>query len=144
MFTVAEVMTANPYTVRRTDTLGDVVNLMTDKHIRHVPVVDDDGALDGLVTHRDILAATGARLRDLRSASETSRIAVADIMNSRVKSTSPETELRAAARFLESHKYGCLPVVDKGRLVGIITDTDFVGVAINLLEQFEMMDPGGE
>lgn len=144
MYTVAEIMTSNPYTVRGSDTLGDVVNLMTDRHIRHVPVVDGNGALVGLVTHRDILAATGARLRELRTAEETSRISVAEIMNSRVHSTSPTTELRAAARFLEAHKYGCLPVVEDGRLVGIITDTDFVAVAINLLEQFEMMDPVGE
>jgi len=141
MFTVAEVMTTDPWTVGRDDTLGDVVALMTEKHIRHVPVVDDDGGLAGLVTHRDVLAATGARLRELVSAVETSRVPVAESMNRHVESTAPDTDLRAAARYLESHKYGCLPVVRDGRLVGIVTSTDFVAVAINLLEQFEMMEP---
>ena len=46
--------------------------------------------------------------------------------------------LRQAALFLEKHRIGCLPGVTKGELKGIITDTDFVGVAINLLEQLEM------
>ena len=46
-----------------------------------------------------------------------------------------------AARFLEKHKIGCLPVLDDGKLVGIITDTDFVAVAINLLEQLEETEP---
>jgi CBS domain-containing protein len=49
--------------------------------------------------------------------------------------------LRQAALFLEKHRIGCLPVVTDGDLRGIITDTDFVGVAINLLEQMEDTDP---
>jgi CBS domain-containing protein len=49
--------------------------------------------------------------------------------------------LRHAALFLEKHKIGCLPVLDDDKLVGIITDTDFVAVAINLLEQLEETEP---
>ncbi len=142
MFTVAEVMTAEPSVVRESDTLDDVVKLMAEKHIRHVPVTDGDGRLTGLVTHRDVLAATGARLRELLDTEKPRQISVAEMMNRRVETVSPLTELRAAARFLEARKYGCLPVVEGDRLVGIITDTDFVGVAINLLEQFEMMEMG--
>ena len=140
MFTVAEVMTTQPSSVHESDTLDDVVRLMSEKHIRHVPVTDGDGRLTGLVTHRDVLAATGSRLHDLLNAEQTRHVHVSDMMNRHVETTSPATELRAAARFLEAHKYGCLPVVEGDRLVGIITDTDFVAVAINLLEQLEMME----
>ena len=49
--------------------------------------------------------------------------------------------LRQAALFIEKHKIGCLPVMDDEQLVGIITDTDFVAVAINLLEQLEETEP---
>jgi CBS domain-containing protein len=49
--------------------------------------------------------------------------------------------LRHAALFLEKHSIGCLPVLDGEKLVGIITDTDFVAVAINLLEQIEETEP---
>ena len=49
--------------------------------------------------------------------------------------------LRHAALFLEKHQIGCLPVLDDEKLVGIITDTDFVAVAINLLEQIEETEP---
>ena len=52
--------------------------------------------------------------------------------------------LRQAALFLEKHRIGCLPVTSKGKLRGIITDTDFVGVAINLLEQIEETEPVDE
>ena len=51
------------------------------------------------------------------------------------------TSLRQAALFLEQHRIGCLPVMSNGNLKGIITDTDFVGVAINLLEQIEETEP---
>ena len=49
--------------------------------------------------------------------------------------------LRQAALFLEKHRIGCLPVMTEGKLTGIITDTDFVAVAINLLEQIEETEP---
>ena len=49
--------------------------------------------------------------------------------------------LRQAALRLQEYRYGCLPVVAKGKLIGIITDSDFVAVAINLLEQLEDTEP---
>jgi predicted transcriptional regulator len=52
--------------------------------------------------------------------------------------------LRQAAMFIEKHKIGCLPIVTRGELRGIITDTDFVGVAINLLELAEETEPDEE
>ena len=52
--------------------------------------------------------------------------------------------LRQAALFLEKHHIGCLPVVTDGKLKGIITDTDFVAIAINLLEQLEETEPADE
>ena len=52
--------------------------------------------------------------------------------------------LRQAALFLEKHKIGCLPVLEDDMLVGIITETDFVAVAINLLEQLEETEPFDE
>ena len=52
-----------------------------------------------------------------------------------------KASLRQAALFIEKHHIGCLPVVVDGKLRGIITDTDFVGVAINLLEQLEESEP---
>jgi CBS domain-containing protein len=52
-----------------------------------------------------------------------------------------QMNLREAALRLQAHRYGCLPVVSRGKLIGIITDSDFVAVAINLLEQLELTDP---
>jgi CBS domain-containing protein len=66
---------------------------------------------------------------------------VQDVMVTKIATVESSASLRQAALFLEDRRIGCLPVVDDGKLVGIITDTDFVGVAINLLEQLEEEEP---
>ena len=58
-------------------------------------------------------------------------------MTTDVATVNENAGLREAALFLEKHRFGCLPVVTNGVLRGIVTDTDFVGVAINLLEQMQ-------
>ncbi|MDH3338783.1 MAG: CBS domain-containing protein, partial [Gammaproteobacteria bacterium] len=68
-------------------------------------------------------------------------ILVKDVMVTDLATVDEHASLRQAALFLEKHKIGCLPVVTDGKLRGIITDTDFVGVAINLLEQIEDTEP---
>jgi CBS domain-containing protein len=62
-------------------------------------------------------------------------------MVTEVATVDRNASLRQAALFLEKHRIGCLPVVDEGKLCGIITETDFVAVAINLLEQIEDTEP---
>ena len=61
-----------------------------------------------------------------------------------VATVDEHASLRQAALFLEKHRIGCLPVVTDGRLKGIITETDFVAVAVNLLEQIEENEPVDE
>ncbi len=58
-----------------------------------------------------------------------------------VATVAVHASLRHAALFIEKHKIGCLPVMNDDQLVGIITDTDFVAVAINLLETIEETEP---
>ena len=71
-------------------------------------------------------------------------IGIEDAMVTDVATVDINASLRHAALFLEKHKIGCLPVLDDGKLAGIITDTDFVAVAINLLELAEETEPDEE
>ncbi len=114
---------------------------MTERHIRHIPITDNDGHVLGLVTQRDILAATepGFKVQTKGISCELD-IKLADIMIRDVSVIHREDSLRQAALYIQSHKYGCLPVVSDDRLVGIITDSDFIDIAINLLEQAEIME----
>ncbi len=134
MITIDEIMTTNPYTLSETDSLEDARQLMTEKNIRHIPITDQDNKLQGLVTQRDILQATGP------GAVQHDQIKLAEIMIKHVSVIHTSDSLRQAALFLQSHKYGCLPVVGDDGLVGIITDSDFITIAINLLEQVELAE----
>jgi len=141
LITVEEFMTSEPCTLRETDSINDAREIMTEKHIRHIPITDNDNRVLGLVTQRDILAATKpGSMIEAEGASHAggADIRLSDIMIRNVSVISETDSLRKAAMYLQSHKYGCLPVMADGRLVGIITDSDFIAIAINLIEQAEL------
>lgn len=140
MFSIEAIMSTNLITVTPSATLAEARALMQDNRIHHIPVVDDE-QLVGLVTLTNVLAATDSFLRDDQSRIHANEIGIGDAMVHDVATVDINASLRHAALFLEKHQIGCLPVLDDGKLVGIITDTDFVAVAINLLEQIEETEP---
>jgi CBS domain-containing membrane protein len=143
MLTVAEIMTRQPFTLGPDDTVESARQMMAQHHIRHIPVVNDSGILVGLITQRDVLAAQDSTVLN-PAADESSRdryVAISAVMTTPVQTTDESASLRGTALHLLEHKLGCLPVVSDGKLVGIITDSDFVTVAINLMEQLELSEP---
>jgi len=139
-FSIAEIMTTELETLGVDDSLETARDMMSQRGFRHIPIVDDTGALAGLVTQSDVLAASAPNIGGVadRSAAD---VRIGEFMTRDVATVDERAELRDAALFLQKHKYGCLPVVTDGRLRGIVTDSDFVGVAINLLEQLELSEP---
>ncbi len=135
MITIDELMTPEPYSLTSEHTLEDARLMMTDKNIRHIPITDKDNHLVGLVTQRDVLEAT-----EPGSGRASKDILLSDIMISNVSVIHQTSSVRQAGLFLQQHKYGCLPVVADDKLVGIITDSDFITVAINLIEQIELSE----
>ena len=143
MLSVAEIMTREPYTLGPDNTLADARKLMAEHHIRHVPVVSGDGNLVGLVSQRDVLAAEDSTvlMQPGDPESKEAYVALSTIMTSPVQTVDENAGLRGTAMHLQSNKMGCLPVMRDGRLVGIITDSDFVAIAVNLMEQLEAGEP---
>lgn len=137
MFTIEAIMSIDLVTVSPSASLAEARNLMHEHRIHHLPVVDPDNHLVGLITLTDLLAATDSKLRDEVSRIHATDISISDVMVTDVITVDARASLRQAALFIEKHKIGCLPVVSNGNLQGIITDTDFVAVAINLLEMLE-------
>lgn len=144
MFSLEVIMTTDLITTTPDATLADARFKMSRNRIRHLPVVDDAGNLVGLLTQSDVLASTDSILRDMENRIHARDVMVHDVMVTKIATVESSASLRQAALFLEDRRIGCLPVVDDGKLVGIITDTDFVGVAINLLEQLEEEEPPDE
>ncbi|MBT8101802.1 MAG: CBS domain-containing protein [Gammaproteobacteria bacterium] len=140
MFSIEAIMSTNLITVPPSATLAEARTLMHENRIHHIPVLDDE-RLVGLITLTNVLAATDSFLRDPKNRIHANEIVIEDAMVTDVATVDIDASLRQAALFLEKHKIGCLPVMDDKKLVGIITDTDFVAVAINLLEQLEETEP---
>lgn len=142
MLTVAEIMTREPYTLGPDDTLAAARQLLAEHHIRHIPIVSAEGTLIGVVSQRDVLAAGDTTVLPREaSGSRENYVALSTIMTTPVQTVDESASLRGTALHLQKHKVGCLPVLRKGKLVGIITDSDFVTIAINLMEQLEAQEP---
>jgi CBS domain-containing membrane protein len=141
MMSLDMIMSTDLKTIAPGSDLATARSIMHDNRIHHLPVVDENNKLVGLLTLTNLLAATDSSLRDTDSRMHAAEIAVEDIMITDVATVDEHASLRKAAMFLEKHRIGCLPVVTDGELHGIITDTDFVGVAINLLELIEESEP---
>lgn len=141
MITVEEIMSVSVRTLGPKNSLADAKQLMAKSSIHHIPVINDAGEVIGLVSHRDVLAASESSLEDNGTTQNASDVPIEQFMTSGVTTIDGRAGLREAALFLQKHRYGCLPVVTDGQLKGIITDSDFVAVAIDLLEQVEASEP---
>jgi CBS domain-containing membrane protein len=129
---VRDVMTADPTTLKRNDKLTLADDIMRLGRVRHLPVVDDDDqTVVGIVTQRDLFRdalaqALGYGKHAQRKLLDT--LSVKDVMATEVVTASPEASLVEAAKILTERKIGCLPVVENGKLVGILTEGDFVAL----------------
>ncbi len=141
MLSVADIMTREPYTLGPDNSLTDARDLMAQHHVRHVPVVSSDGTIVGLVSHRDVLAASDSSVLGDGGPGKEGYVALSSIMTSPVKTIDERDSLRGTAIRLQKERIGCLPVTREGNLVGIISDSDFVAVAIHLMEQLELAEP---
>lgn len=129
---VGDVMSREPRTLGRNDRLQVADDLMRTVRCRHLPVLDDRGRLAGIVSQRDLFQSAllralgyGSRARD----QVLSSVVVKEVMTEPVVTTAPETTLADAARIMSDRKIGSLPVVERGALVGILTEGDFVRIA---------------
>jgi CBS domain-containing protein/gamma-glutamylcysteine synthetase len=128
--TVGQFMTTDLFTVRPDDLVDFAASVMTWRHIRHVPVEDNEGRLVGLVSHRDLLRLLGYGLHDRGDP-----VAVREIMKTDPVTVSPDTPTLEAIEVMRERGVGCLPVVERGTLVGIVTAQDFLDASARLFEQ---------
>ncbi|MFK5987011.1 MAG: CBS domain-containing protein [Pseudomonadota bacterium] len=144
MIKVKEIMTENVISLSATDRLSKASDLMSEKKIRHIPIVNDNQQLIGLITQYDVLKATSSCFDANINKLEETNILISTIMQTKLRTIYPDDGLKTAGLIMEKYKFGCVPVVSNGKLVGIITDTDFVGVAINLIEQMDYLEEAQE
>jgi CBS domain-containing protein len=128
---VKQLMTTNPVTIDEHASCREAVAVMCRQRIRHLPVVDRRGLLCGIVTDRDLrhylfTPDVYRAIGTVRVAELLTGVPVHRVMSQPVVSVTPEENLEDAAQRMRAGKLGSLPVVESGRIVGIVTETDLL------------------
>lgn len=134
---VKDLMQTDIATLRTNDSLDVAEDIMGMGRFRHLPVVQADGRLVGIVSQRDLLRASVSSLLKVSAHKQQQwlgKIAVRDVMSKNVMAVEADTEIEDALGLLLAEKIGCLPVVEKKKLVGILTDTDLLEYLQRLLQ----------
>lgn len=125
---VEQFMTTNLFTVEPDDAVDLVSHIMSTERVRYVVVEDKEHRLVGLISNR-------ALLRFLSAGGNTRDAAVSELMKKDVMSVQPQTQTLEAIHLMRKHRVGCLPVVQDGKLVGVLTEEEFLRIAGDLLEE---------
>ncbi len=129
MLTISDLMTVNPNSVTPDISLREVVEMMKVEGCRQLPVTDGHGNLLGIVTDRDVRLAMNSPIvlhNRWQDEELLDRVTASSCMTPNPLKVSPSTPAYRAAEMLSAYKFGALPVVDRGKLVGIVTVTDFL------------------
>lgn len=124
---VEQVMSSRLFTVGPDDVVDLAASLMDWKHIRHIPV-EENGQLVGLLSSR-------ALLRIIADGGSEKTVAVRDVMRTEVVTIGPEETPLRAIDLMKEHSLGVLPVVQDGKLIGIVSERDFLTIAGRVLKE---------
>jgi CBS domain-containing protein len=133
--TMRELMSGGLITVGRETPILEARDLMVKERIRHVLVTDTGGVLLGIVTDRDIrlnLPSQATSLSVWEINHLLTKLTIGQVMTQSVITVGPDRPARDGARVMLDHKIGALPVLDDGRLVGIVTETDIARAFLHM------------
>jgi acetoin utilization protein AcuB len=133
---VGDIMTSEVLTLKADDPVRTAAELAETKGLRRFPVVDSQGALIGILTDRDLKNASASSIVLTQKKSHDFLLdstKVETLMTAAPRTVTPDTAVEDAARIILEMKVGGLPVVDGGRLVGIVTETDLINALLELL-----------
>lgn len=131
---VSEWMTRKVFSVKPDNSISEVVRMIKEKRIKHIPVAEQ-GRLKGIVSDRDIKdycpsKATSLDMYELHYLLE--KTSVREVMKTKVFTTAPVIPIEEAAMVLFDNNIGCLPVIENGKLAGIISDRDIFRALIDI------------
>ena len=128
--TVSKIMATDVVALDRNASLGSAKDIMDQRRLRHFPVVEN-GNVVGVVSQRDVFRASLASMLGYNERTEKAfldNLSIKGIMSDPPITVTADTGISEAARLMVEKKVGCLPVVDGKRLIGLVTDTDFLKV----------------
>jgi len=131
---IQKIMRSPVHTVGRSDRVVDVLRVMQEKDIRHAPVLEAGGQVVGVISDRDIREVIIDAGADPDREWVPESALVEDVMSGDPIVVTPLEDLQQGLQILESGKISCLPVVDHGKLVGIVTNNDMLRAFIKVLD----------
>lgn len=132
---VSKIMSENPVTLAPHQSLNEAENLFKDYHIRHIPIVED-GQLIGVLSRSDLLKVSSPEFDEEENRIESivfNQFTIPQVMTKHPVTVTADTTIQETARILALQSFNALPVLDKGKLIGIVTSTDLIGY---LLDQY--------
>jgi len=134
---IKENMQKNPITITPEASFYEARAIIRDKGIRHLPVVDKNHRLVGLITDRDIREAapsdaTSLSIHELHYLLGKLKVSAFMTPKSKLITITPETIIEKAVQLMHDHKIGCLPILEGENFIGIITETDVLGLFVDL------------
>ncbi|WP_066292229.1 acetoin utilization AcuB family protein [Bacillus sp. FJAT-29937] len=129
---VEEIMRTEVVTLTENDSIAKAIKLMNEKKIRHLPIIDENQRLIGLVTDRDIRDATPSILFDTEKYKELLQNPLKMIMKTDIITGHPLDFVEEVSAILYEHRIGCFPILKEDKLVGIVTETDLLRTLVEL------------
>ena len=132
---VRDLMETDVVTLEQDETLDLADQIMRLGRIRHMPVISN-GRLVGMLSQRDLFRASISSVLHLRGAAETEWLAKIDVreaMTRPVTTIAPDASIREAVELMLETKVGCLPVVDAGKIIGLLSESDCLRYLARLL-----------
>jgi CBS domain-containing protein len=126
---VGAVMTKNPVTIKAGDSLLMATRVLKEKGFKHLPVLDESGAVVGVVTDRDLKRASASDATTLEVHELLyllDKVKIEQVMNRKPQTVKVTDDVQDAAKLMVERKIGCLPVLEGGKLVGIVTKDDLL------------------
>ncbi|WP_342567894.1 acetoin utilization AcuB family protein [Psychrobacillus sp. FSL K6-4046] len=128
---VEEIMNTSVPTLTPSHTINDALKVLKEKRIRHIPIVNEEREVLGVVTDRDLKEATPSSLQDRKDA-EILDLPLEKIMTKNPITGHPLDFVEETASIFYDNRIGCLPIVSQGKLVGMITESDLLYKFIEL------------
>ncbi|MEQ8240576.1 MAG: glutamate-cysteine ligase family protein [Cyclobacteriaceae bacterium] len=133
---VEEFMTTDLFTVQANDIPELVADIINWRKIKHVPVEDDKGRIKGMINYRVLLKYYSKKM----NVSPNENVMVKDLMDTNPTTIHPEATVSEALALMKSKTTDCLPVVKNGKLVGIITEGNFLNITASILKNLSSRD----
>ncbi|MCA0986382.1 acetoin utilization AcuB family protein [Guptibacillus algicola] len=128
---IEEIMNRNVFSLNESQTIADAIKLMREKNIRHLPIVNNDGELVGIVSDRDVKEASPSIL-DANPNREVLESSLSSIMKKDVITAHPLDFVEEISNVFYEHRISCIPIIDNRKVIGIVTETDMLHTLILL------------